>query len=169
MHWTLWRGETQLGELIRRTEPGRQSGRLRRPSFSAFLIPASDSIVLSGVRQIVWPLEVRVGVQQHATEPVYVGASALPPTRRECAPRYGPVPLQLSPEARAGVPPEEQLTVRTRDGTSYLPALLHVMECRYNPEANDVEIEEAPPAARRDGIVWLVFMSFRNEAAAPAT
>jgi hypothetical protein len=168
MNLLLWRGDTLLGELIRRPEPERLTDRPRRPSFSAFLVPASDNVRLSGIWQVVMPAAMRMGVQQYPSEPTYIGSLARSRPRPQGSASSGPVGLEpMSPEAIAGVPPELQLTVRSREGMSYLPATVSVMECRYDPNAKDVEVEEAPPESRRNGIVWLVFVVFASDEDAP--
>lgn len=170
MTLTLSRGDESLGELIVRacSEHGHPPSRNKRPSLSAFLVPAPDAVTLVGVWQIVWPPAIGVGVQQHAVEPDIVAERAKRAATRVTNP--GPVALEpMSPEAIAGVPRDVQLTVRASDGAVYLPSQIRLQEVRYEPALYEAVLREVPREALINGSVWCAFIAFASDIEAPAT
>ena len=167
MTLTLWRGDQRLGELIPRS-PERQISSHRPgkpPSLAAFLIRDTDAPPCEGIWQIA-PLIPGIGVQQHPVEPDIVAQRH----QRSAPPRRNSAALQpMSPEDAKGVPVERQLTVRDARDRVYRPLQVSLLESRYEPEHYAAALQEAPPNALVDGVMWTVLVVFASEIDAPAT
>ena len=134
MPYSLWRGDTHLGDVVARLPTG------ERPALFGLFRPLESLADLGSVMQ--------VRLREVPGSPVIL-------SRFTGAPSPGPVPLrQLSPEEVSGLPPEEQLQLRDEQGLQ-----VHVDSIHLHSEAVPRGSGEFPNLCRSfgfDDTVWVL-------------
>jgi len=167
MSLTLWRGEQLLGELVRR--PARHVDAERRagesPSFSGFLIRATNAAPLEGVWQVK-PRLPGFGLLQHALKPDIVAERY-----RNTGSSNSDAPVERAWPVTADAPPavlvEHQLTIRDASGRVYLPQSIAIRESRFEPKQFAGVLREAPAEALVNGVLWTIHAVFMSEIDSP--
>jgi hypothetical protein len=146
---SLWQGDRLLGALHIR--PSSSAKKLE-----AVLIPNADALPLSGVWQHEDFIPGSTAILQDIAEPDIVEERHKKPIHEDS----GPVHLTLIPPGEPrGVPREQQLYLRTDDGTTINTRNLTLLEHRPHPKHPDPEIATLPASALITGSVWLVWAS----------
>lgn len=151
MTWTLWRGQEIIGEVHPRHTTHRQPGQV-----SGVLVPRPGiALPKSGSQH-----RIAIAGDSWVAETLHPDPDA--PARS-----FAGGALEMHPTGRpSGVPPEEQLSVRSAEGVVPVHAV-SAYEHRIHPRQPAEEIAALPAGAIVNGSVWLV--SFWVQGDAPAS
>jgi hypothetical protein len=167
MAWTLWRGDTLLGQVRMESLVSEltNSRPMRLLEYTSFLLPAPDA-VLKGLSQVRVPVLDQDRFYQDPIEPAISCReedAPPPPTPRPFA-----VLQPMDPEAAAGVTPAQQLRVLDDAGVQLHPRFIHLHEARYEPAIFALlqagipgePVDPIPPEAYVNGSVWRFAATF---------
>ena len=167
MAWTLWRGETLLGQVRMESLVSEltNSRPVRLLQYTSFLLPA-PGVVLEGVSQTRMPVLDQDRFHQDPVPP------AISCREEEAPPSPPPRPFAvlqpMDPDAAAGVPPDRQLRVLNDAGVQLHPRFIHLHEARYEPAIFALlqagipgeSVDPIPSDAYVDGSVWRFAATF---------